>query len=155
MGKPGHILCIDAPVVPPNFATFADSAFVASKCLLDGFLICRSLNFVDAKNVASVIHKEEAKSYHVPIAADACPKTLIWVNSVKHRGRGCATRRATRAIHAVRSVRIQPKSDTLRSALVERTLYPGPSHVQHYENCKALLLLACSKLLQSSKGPQP
>ena len=77
MGEPRFILSINAAVVPPNFATFAGSTLVVPSHLLYGFLICGSLNFIYSKNMASVVHKEEAKSYHNATAADPCPKALI------------------------------------------------------------------------------
>ena len=119
VGEPRFILCIDAPVVSPNFATFADPAIIAPKRLLYGFLICGSLNFFHTKNMASVVYKEEAKGSHIATAADACSKTLICINSAKHCGSECATIfHATGTIHAGRNDRFRPNARALQCDVV-------------------------------------
>ena len=64
MGQPRFKMCTNLAVVLPNFVAIADTAVMARERAVNGVLIIRGLNFIDAKNMAGTINQQDAKRFH-------------------------------------------------------------------------------------------
>lgn len=51
LGEPSFKKCIDSAVAPPNFVSFTGPARITLVCFVDGFLITRGRDLIDAKNM--------------------------------------------------------------------------------------------------------